>query len=98
MKRHVIAAAVVSTLALAQNQHVLDIEYQLNQPGMPAAQAQAAQNQAPMVPVYGSCDADRSVIAYLQDQVQNGNLDAGSAYVDRRNIYDLQVNLRQRGC
>jgi hypothetical protein len=90
----------------------LDLEHRLNDPGMPAAQATAVQNQiaaleaqvngtdipALTVPVYGGCDADRSALSYLQDEVQNGGLDQQTLYTYRRNIYDLQVNMRQRGC
>jgi hypothetical protein len=95
-----------------QRQSILDLEYYLNYPGLPSAQAEAAkveianieaQINGPdlatlTVPAYGGCDADQSLLAYLQDLVANGNLDPQSIYAYDRNIYDISVNLRQRGC
>jgi hypothetical protein len=95
-----------------QRQSILDLEYLLNYPGLPPAQAEAASAEtqaiqtqingpdlpALNVPVYGGCDADQSLLAYLQDLVQNANLDPQSIYAYKRNIYDISVNLRQRGC
>jgi len=101
---------------LAQNantrQAILEIEYQLLQPGVApdrvaALQARAAQLQTQAngsdfptltVPQYGSCDADNSVIAYLQDQLATTNLDYQQTVIDQRGIYDLQTNRKQRGC
>lgn len=105
-------AAMPLAASQVQRQTILDLEYQLNVPGTPAARATAIQNQiasleaqingsdvpALSVPVYGGCEADQSVLSYLQDEVQNGDLDQDTLYTYRRNIYDLQVNLRQRGC
>jgi hypothetical protein len=101
---------------LAQNaptrQAILELEYQLLQPGVAPArvaaiQAQVAQLEAQAngsdfptapVPAYGSCDADNSAIAYLQDQLANTNLDYQQTVIDRIGIHDLQVNLHERGC
>ncbi len=114
-----LAAALMPALAsaqslpsLAQRQAILNLEYQLNQPGIPAASQPALQQRAASLesqangtalpalalPVYGSCDADRSVIAYLQDDLTNGDLGYQQQQTDRTAIYDLQVNLQQRGC
>lgn len=127
MKRYVILAALLFPLVQAplaasaaqpldastsQRQAILDLEFQLNDPGQPAAQAHALQTRVAslqstietsdiptaLVPAYGGCDADRSVLAYLQDRLQNGNLDPQSQYTDRRNIHDVSANLKQRGC
>ena len=95
-----------------QRQAILDLEYLLNQPGVPAARAaqlaaeitqletQANGSVLPPlgVPVYGTCDANNSLIAYLQDQLATSNLDYQQTVIDNRAIYDLQVNLKQRGC
>ncbi|MGC2131403.1 MAG: hypothetical protein WA629_15065 [Candidatus Aquilonibacter sp.] len=95
-----------------QRQAILEREYQLNQPGVPTAiatqlQAQITQLETqangsavpPLgVPVYGTCDANNSLIAYLQDQLANSNLDYQQTVIDNRAVYDLQVNLKQRGC
>lgn len=97
----------------AQRQQILDLEFAANvPPSVPAAriaqlqtQAQQMQTQingsdlpALAVPVYGGCDADHDVLSYLQDEVQNGNLDGQSRYTYERNIYDISVNLKQRDC
>ena len=72
-----------------------------------ALQAQAAQLQAQAngsdfptatIPQWGTCDADNSVIAYLQDQLATTNLDYQQTVIDQRALYDLGVNLKQRGC
>jgi hypothetical protein len=111
------AAAVAQTQpSLAQNapqrQAIQELQYLLNQPGVPTAraaqlQAQVAQLEtqangsdlpALPVPVYGTCDANNSLIAYIQGQLASSNLDYQQRVIDNRAIYDLQVNLRQRGC
>jgi hypothetical protein len=108
------AAAGAQTLAQNANtrQAILEVEYQLLQPGVSpsrvaALQAQAAQLQAQAngssfptatVPQWGTCDADNSVIAYLQDQLATTNLDYQQTVIDQRALYDLGVNLKQRGC
>jgi hypothetical protein len=50
------------------------------------------------IPQWGTCDADNSVIAYLQDQLATTNLDYQQTVIDQRALYDLRVNLKQRGC
>jgi hypothetical protein len=108
------ASAGAQTLAQNANtrQAILEVEYQLLQPGVSpsrvaAFQAQAAQLQAQAngsdfptatIPQWGTCDADTSVIAYLQDQLAMSNLDYQQTVIDARAIYDLQVNYKQRGC
>lgn len=93
-------------------QAILELEYRLVDPGVAPAQvaalqARVAQLQAQAngsdfptatVPAWGSCDADTSVIAYLQDQLATSNLDYQQTVIDQRAIYDLQVNYKQRGC
>ena len=95
-----------------QRQAILELEYLLNQPGVPAAdvpqiqaritqlETQANGNAVPPlgVPIYGTCDANNSLIAYLHDQLATSNLDYQQTVIDNRAIYDLQVNLKQRGC
>jgi hypothetical protein len=108
------AAAGAQTLAQNANtrQAILEVEYQLLQPGVSpdrvaALQARAAQLQAQAngsdfptatIPQWGTCDADNSVIAYLQDQLATTNLDYQQTVIDQRALYDLRVNLKQRGC
>jgi hypothetical protein len=106
------AASMPLAASQVQRQAILDTEYALSDPGMTAAAATAAQNRVAQlqtqindnavptlpVPVYGGCDADQSALAYLQDQVNTADLDQQTLYTYKRNIYDLQVNLRQRGC
>jgi hypothetical protein len=106
------AAAMPLVASQIQRQSILDTELALNVPGMSADAATSAQNRisqlqtqvngsdlpALPVPVYGSCDADQSTLSYLQDQVNSADLDLQTLYTYERNIYDLQVNLRQRGC
>lgn len=109
----VAAAQTPLAQSQAQRQQILDLEFQMNVPPSISAtrtaqlqtQAQQIQTQidgsdlpALAIPVYGGCDADRAVLSYLQDEVQNGNLDAQSLYTYNRNIYDISVNLKQRGC
>jgi hypothetical protein len=95
-----------------QRQAIQELEYVLNQPGVPPAraaqlQAQIAQLETqangtdvpPLaVPVYGTCDANNSLIAYLQGQLATDDLDYQQRVIDNRAIYDIQVNLKQRGC
>jgi hypothetical protein len=95
-----------------QRQRILDLEYWLNIPGLPSAQADTVNNEViaiqtqvngpdlqPLsVPNYGGCAADQSILSYLQDEVANAGLDKQTLYSYNRNIYDLEVNLRQRGC
>jgi hypothetical protein len=108
------AASGAQTLAQNANtrQAILEVEYQLLQPGVSpdrvaALQARAAQLQAQAngsdfptatIPQWGTCDADNSVIAYLQDQLATTNLDYQQTVIDQRALYDLRVNLKQRGC
>ncbi len=111
-----VAPAVASSQDLAANapqrQAIQELEYLLNQPGVPAAraaqlQAQVAQLETQAngsdlpqlpVPVYGTCDANNALIAYLQGQLATSNLDYQQRVIDNRAIYDLGVNLKQRGC
>ena len=111
-----VTPALAGAQTLAQNantrQAILEVEYQLLQPGVApdrvaALQAKAAQlqNQANgsdfptlTIPQYGSCDADNSVISYLQDQLSTTDLDYQQTVIDQRGVYDLQTNLKQRGC
>ncbi|MGB6061297.1 MAG: hypothetical protein WBG27_06340 [Candidatus Aquilonibacter sp.] len=95
-----------------QRQAILELEYLLNQPGVPPARAAQLQAQITQletqangteipplpVPVYGTCDANNSLIAYLQGQLATSDLDYQQTVIDNRAIYDLQVNLKQRGC
>ena len=111
-----VAPAIAGAQTLAQNantrQAILELEYQMLQPGVTPERVTAIQAQvaaletqangsdfptAP-VPAYGSCDADNAVIAYLQDQLATTNLDYQQTVIDRRAIYDRSVNLKQRGC
>lgn len=97
----------------AQRQQILDLEFQMNiPPGLPAARSAQLQSEAQQlqqqlngsdsppaeVPLFGGCDADSAVLSYLQDEVQNGDLDAQTLYTYNRNIYDVSVNMKQRGC
>jgi hypothetical protein len=108
------AAARSETLAQSASarQAIMELEYQLNQPGAPttvtaamqsrilAIQTQINGNDAPAlsVPVYGSCDANQATISYLQDEIANSDIDYQQLIIDQRAIHDLQVNSRQRGC
>ncbi|HEY5341256.1 MAG TPA: hypothetical protein VIK27_09540 [Candidatus Aquilonibacter sp.] len=115
-----LAAALLPVAASAQSladnqgqrQAILNVEYQLNQPGVPAASVPGLQQRVAAlesqvngaafptvaVPVYGSCDADRSVIAYLHDELTNTDIDYQQQQTDRTAIHDLQANLHQRNC
>jgi protein tyrosine phosphatase (PTP) superfamily phosphohydrolase (DUF442 family) len=108
----VASAQIAMQSSQNQRQAILDTEYALNVPGLPVTQASAAQSRitqfetainatsvpALAVPQYGGCDADRGMLSYLQNQLQRGNLDQTSIEIDQRALYDLNVNLRQRGC
>jgi len=101
---------------LAQNantrQAILELEYQLMDPGVTPARATQIEAQVTQletkangneldtlpVPAYGSCDADTSTIAYLQNELSTADLDYQQTVIDQRAIYDLGVNLKQRGC
>jgi len=90
----------------------MELEYQLTDPGVSPdrvagyeqrvaqLEAQANGNEVPALPVpaYGSCDADRETISYLQDQLNVEDLDYQQTVIDKRAIYDLGVNLKQRHC
>lgn len=111
-----VTPAVAGAQTLAQNantrQAILEVEYQLLQPGVApdrvaALQARAAQLQAQAngsdfptatIPQWGSCDANNGLIAYLQNQLDTSDLDYQQTVIDHRAIYDLSVNLKQRGC
>lgn|GEM_PF-7134233 len=96
----------------SQRQAIMELEYQLNQPGVPAALASSIQSRAQQiqtaingtnapalsVPQYGSCDGDQATIAYLQDELANSDIDYQQQVIDGRAIHDLAVNLRARGC
>jgi len=73
-----------------QRQAILDLEYLLNQPGVPAARA--AQLAAEITQL--ETQANGSVLPPLA----TSNLDYQQTVIDNRAIYDLQVNLKQRGC
>lgn len=110
------APSIAPAQDLAQNaptrQAIMELEYQLNIPGVPNARAAQLQSQVTQletqangsayptlpVPVYGTCDADQSLVAFLQDQLANVDLDYQQKVIDQRAIYDLSVNLKQRGC
>lgn len=92
-------------------QAIADREFELNWVGVPPTRQTQLESQITQietkintngepnlpVPVYGSCDAVRGLIAYLQDQLST-NLDYQQQVDDQRAIHDLQVNLGQRGC
>jgi hypothetical protein len=50
-----------------------------------------------IVPVYGSCDADRGVIEYLRDRIKAADTQAERSYL-KSQIVDLQRALSQRKC
>jgi hypothetical protein len=95
-----------------QRQQIMELEYLLNEPGLPPAEATRLQGQAMQLqdkingpdltslnlPVYGSCEADDAMIAYLQDEMANSNLDYQSHVIFQRAIRDLEVNISARGC
>lgn len=124
MRSYLLALALVAAVAPAaalsqdlaanapQRQAIQELEYLLNQPGVPTAraaqlqaqvaqlEAQASGNEIPALPVpfYGTCDADNGVLAYLANQLATSNLDYQQRVIDNREVYDLRVNLKQRGC
>ncbi|HEX8805425.1 MAG TPA: hypothetical protein VF741_00695 [Candidatus Aquilonibacter sp.] len=90
---------------------IMNLEYQLNWIGVTQAQATALQNQIDQietkintngepnlaVPAYGSCDADRGLIQYLQDQ-NTTDIDYQQRVDNNRAIHDLNAILKARGC
>jgi hypothetical protein len=95
----------------AERQAIMELEYQLNWIGVPPARATALQNQIDQietkintngepnlaVPVYGSCDADRGLVQYLQDQ-NTTDIDYQQLVDNKRAIHDLNAILAARGC
>jgi hypothetical protein len=94
-----------------ERQAIMELEYQLNWIGVPPATATALQNQIDQietkintngepnlgVPVYGSCDATRGLIQYLQDQ-NTSDIDYQQHVDNNRAIHDLNAILKARGC
>jgi hypothetical protein len=92
-------------------QTIMDLEYQLNQPGVPPArqtqlETQITQIETKMntngepnlaVPEYGSCNADRGLIQYLQDELTT-DLDYQQQVDDNRQIHDINAILKAKGC
>ena len=109
------AAPAMAQDALAQNanerQAIMELEYQLNQPGVPPARQTQLENQITAletkintngepnlaVPIYGSCDATRGLVQYLQNQLTT-DLDYQQQVIDNRAIHDLNAILAARGC
>jgi len=101
--------------SLAQNanerQAIMELEYQLNQPGVPAARQTQLENQITAietkintngepnlaVPVFGSCDANRGLIQYLQDELTT-DIDYQQQVDNNRAIHDINAILAARGC
>jgi hypothetical protein len=89
----------------------MELEYQLNQPGVPPARQTQLENQITAietkintngepnlaVPEYGSCDADRGLIQYLQDELTT-DIDYQQQVDDHRQIHDLNAILAAKGC
>jgi hypothetical protein len=117
-----LALALVATAApafaqdsLAQNanerQAIMELEYQLNQPGVPAARQTQLENQITAietkintngepnlaVPVYGTCDADRGLIQYLQNQ-NTSDIDYQQLVDNNRQIHDINAILATKAC
>jgi hypothetical protein len=94
-----------------ERQAIMELEYQLNWVGVPPARATELQNQIDQietkintngepnlpVPAYGSCDADRGLIQYLQDQ-NTTDIDYQQRVDNNRAIHDLNAILAARGC
>jgi hypothetical protein len=109
------AAPAMAQDALAQNaserQAIMELEYQLNQPGVPPARQTQLENQIAQietkintngepnlaVPVYGSCDADRGMVQYLQNQ-NTTDIDYQQQVNNNRAIHDINAILAARGC
>ena len=109
------AAPAMAQDTLAQNanerQAILELEYQLNQPGVPPARQTQLENQITAietkintngepnlgVPVYGSCDATRGLVQYLQNELTT-DIDYQQQVIDNRAIHDLNAILAARGC
>lgn len=106
-------AAAQSPLYTSANdrQAIMELEYQLNQPGVPPARQTQLESQITAietkintsgdpnlaVPEYGSCDADRGLIQYLQDEVTT-DIDYQQQVDDNRQIHDLSAILKAKGC
>ena len=89
----------------------MELEYLLNQPGVPPARQTQLENQITAietrintngepnlaVPVYGTCDADHGLISYLQNQ-NTTNIDYQQHVNNDRAIHDLNAILAARGC
>ena len=106
-------AAAQSPLYTSANdrQTIMDLEYQLNQPGVPPARQTQIENQITAietrintngdpnlaVPEYGTCDADRGLIQYLQDELTT-DIDYQQQVDDNRQIHDISAILKARGC
>ncbi len=109
------AAPAMAQDALTQNanerQAIMELEYQLNQPGVPPARQTQLETQITAietrintngqpnlaVPIYGTCDADHGLISYLQNQ-NTTNIDYQQHVNNDRAIHDLSAILAARGC
>lgn len=109
------AAPAMAQDTLAQNanerQAIMELEYLLNQPGVPPARQTQLENQITAietkintngepnlaVPVYGSCDATRGLVQYLQNQ-NTTDVDYQQHVDNLRAIHDLNAILAARGC
>ncbi len=115
-----LALVLTATPALAQDslaqnanerQAILELEYQLNQPGVPPARQTQLENQITAietkintngqpnlaVPVYGTCDADHGMVQYLQNQ-NTTDIDYQQHVNNDRAIHDLNAILAAKGC
>jgi hypothetical protein len=106
-------AAAQSPLYTSANdrQTIMELEYQLNQPGVPPARQTQLESQITAietkintngepnlaVPEYGSCDADRGLIQYLQDELTT-DIDYQQQVDDNRQIHDLNAILKAKAC
>lgn len=109
------AAPAIAQDSLAQNaserQAIMELEYQLNQPGVPPARQTQLENQITAletkintngepnlaVPVYGSCDANRGLIQYLQNQ-NTTDIDYQQLVDNNRAIHDINAILAAKAC
>ncbi len=95
----------------AERQAIMELEYQLNWLGVPPTRQTQLESQITAietkintngepnlaVPVYGTCDADRGLIQYLQNQ-NTTDIDYQQQVNNNRAIHDLYAILATRGC
>lgn len=89
----------INTRPLIQPMPTLPPTWQ-QQPGLSSSLPHvSAKNTVPMTAtVYGSCDADKAVLAYLQEQVKLPSTTTDERNYDRQRIGNLQREIAKERC